>query len=84
MSAIPEPFAATRRNSHGRCDIEDQSHSATMKHSISVAQLSRHSEAHNVARLVRIAAGRLIRDRLEFECSPKDGIVALECSIRAA
>jgi len=78
MSAIPEPFADTRRNGHGSRNVKDQSHGSAMKHTASVAQLLRYREAHDVARLVRIAACRGIGNRFDLEFSRKDSIVALQ------
>ncbi|KAH8623892.1 hypothetical protein IG631_21597 [Alternaria alternata] len=51
-----------------------------MKRASRVAQLSGHGEAHDIARVVRIAAGWRKCNRFELEDSPKDSIMAL-CKI---
>ena len=55
-----------------------------MKRACRVAQLSGHGEAYNIARVVRIAAGWRKCHRFELEDLPKDSIVALCKTIRAA
>jgi hypothetical protein len=83
MSSIPEAFVTTGCNCHRRRYVKDQGHGAAMKHATHVAQLPGHGEAEDRTCVVRIGAGRMMRDRLKLEYFRQDGIMALSKTVRA-